>query len=80
MANLKYTFSQWKSVEYTYEGEPEFVDVDPGLGTATVKIGSTVKPEYKGPREKPMNLNNVFTLRRHDGVWKFQEVKTTPKK
>ncbi len=79
-ANLKYTFSQWKSVEYTYEGEPEFVDVDPGLGTATVKIGSTVKPEYKGPREKPMNLNNVFTLRRYDGVWKFQEVKTTPKK
>ncbi len=80
VGSLKYTFSQWKAVEFNYEGEPEFVNLDPGLGTATVKIGSTVKPEYKGPKEKPQNLNNVFTLRRYDGVWKFQDVKSTPKK
>jgi hypothetical protein len=80
VSGLKHAFSQFKSLDYNYEGEPEFVDLDPGLGTATVKVGSTLKPEYKGPKEKPQNLNNLFTLRRHDGVWKFQDVKSTPKK
>jgi serine/threonine protein kinase len=77
--NLSYFFGQVKSLEYKYTTPPEF-DVNPALGQATVKIGSLVTPEYKGPKSPPTKLKNLFTLHRQQGVWTISQLEATPEK
>jgi Protein kinase domain/Divergent InlB B-repeat domain len=76
---LRRAFGQYKSLEYTYTGAPEFIDVDPALGTATVKVGAKLSPVYKGPKEPPQTLTNLFKLVRHDGTWTIRELTYPPK-
>jgi serine/threonine protein kinase len=78
--NLSYTFKQYKSLEYTYTSPPEFVAMNPAMGTATVKVSALVTPEDRGPRSEPMKLNNEFTLTRSDGTWTIADLLVRPAK
>jgi serine/threonine protein kinase len=79
-SNLSYFFKQVKSLEYKYTGPPEFVDLNPALGDATVKIGALVTPENKGPKSDPMKLANTFTLKRQAGNWSIVQHEARPQK
>jgi hypothetical protein len=79
-SNLSYFFKQVKSLEYKYTGAPEFVDLNPALGNATVKVGALVTPENKGPKSDPMKLANTFTLKRQDGNWTIAHLEARPEK
>jgi hypothetical protein len=80
MKGLQNAFSYYKSLEYTYTTPLEYLDVNPPLGAATVKVGALSKPEYKGPKDPPQKLNNLFTLKRTDGTWTIQNLKIEPAK
>jgi hypothetical protein len=77
--SLRNTFRDYRALEYTYTGPPEFVDLDPALGTATVKIVARFAPQYKGPKMAPQTLLNVFTLVRSNDVWTVRAVAVTQK-
>jgi serine/threonine protein kinase len=79
MNGLRNAFRDFKSLEYTYVGEPEFVDLNPALGTATVKAPATFAPVYKGPGSPPQNLINTFELARFDNAWTIKSVKVAQK-
>ena len=79
-SNLSYFFKQVKSLEYKYTGPPEYVDLNPALGDATVKIGALVTPENKGPKSDPMKLANTFTLKRQAGNWTIVQHEARPQK
>jgi hypothetical protein len=76
---LRNAFRDYKSLEYTYVGEPEFVDLDAALGTATVKAPATFAPVYKGPGSPPQNLVNTFELSRFDNAWTIKSVRVVQK-
>jgi hypothetical protein len=76
---LKYAFKDYKSLEYTYTGPPEFLDLNPALGTAIVKVPALSKPEYKGPGSPPQKQVNQFTLKRHDDKWSIAHLAYPPK-
>jgi serine/threonine protein kinase len=76
---LRNAFRDYKSLEYTYVGEPEFLDLNSALGTATVKAPATFAPVYKGPKSPPQNLVNTFELSRFDGNWSIKSVKVAQK-
>jgi len=78
MGGLKYAFSQIKSQEYTY-GALEYVHLDPALGTATVKVPTVMKAQYKAGNTPPQNLVNIFTLKRHDETWSIADLVTRQK-
>jgi len=80
LKGLQSAFSQYKSLEYTYSAPPEYLDLSPPVGTATVKVVALSKPEYKGPKDPPQKLANTFTLKRTDGTWTIQFLKTEPVK
>jgi hypothetical protein len=71
---LENAFSYYKSLEYTYTTPPEYLDLSPPVGTATVKVEALSKPEYKGPKDPPQKLKNLFTLKRTDGTWTIQNL------
>jgi serine/threonine protein kinase len=73
---LKYAFKQYKSLEYTFTADPEFLHVDPALGTATVKRPTLMKPEYKGPGSPPLKHVNTFTLKRENDVWSIVDLRS----
>jgi serine/threonine protein kinase len=79
MNGLKYAFKDYKSLEYTYTGPPEFLELNPALGTAIVKIPTLSKPEYKGPGSPPQKQVNQFTLKRHDDKWSIAQLTYPPK-
>ncbi len=74
---LENAFSYYKSLEYTYTTPLEYLDLSPPVGTATVKVGALSKPEYKGPKDPPQKLSNLFTLKRSDGTWTIQNLSVT---
>ena len=76
MNGLKYAFKDYKSLDYTFTGDPEFMHVDPALGTATVKAPTLLKPEYKVGSSPPQKHVNTFTLKRQDDVWNIVDLKT----
>jgi hypothetical protein len=78
--NLTYFFGQVKSLEYKYTTPPDFVDLNPALGTATVKMNALVTTENKGPKSDPMKLKNLFTLKRQQGIWSIAQLDVTPDK
>jgi hypothetical protein len=75
LKGLQNAFNSYKSVEYTYTTPPEYLDLSPPIGAATVKVGALSKPEYKGPKDPPQKLVNLFTLKRTDGTWTIQNLK-----
>jgi serine/threonine protein kinase len=77
LAGLRRAFNEYKSAEYTYSGDFEFIDLDAALGTATVKVAALLTPQYKGPGFAPQKLVNLFKLARHDGTWTIRELTTT---
>jgi serine/threonine protein kinase len=79
MNGLKYAFKDYKSLEYTYTGPPEFLDLNPALGTAIVKVPAQSKPEYKGPGQPAQKQINQFTLKRHDDTWSIAQLTYPPK-
>ncbi len=79
VSGLRTAFRDVKSLEYTYTGEPEFVDLNPALGTATVKAPARFSPTYKGPKTPPQNLINTFELSRFDGTWTIRSLKVAQK-
>ena len=80
LKGLQNAFNYYKSLEYTYTTPLEYLELSPPLGAATVKVGALSKPEYKGPKDPPQKLNNLFTLKRTDGTWTIQNLKTDPVK
>jgi serine/threonine protein kinase len=80
LKGLQNAFNYYKSLEYTYTTPLEYLDLSPPVGTATVKVGALSKPEYKGPKDPPQKLNNLFTLKRTDGNWTIQALTVTPVK
>lgn len=74
---LDNAFSYYKSLEYTYTTPLEYLDLSPPVGTATVKVGALSKPEYKGPKDPPQKLSNLFTLKRTDSTWTIQNLVVT---
>jgi serine/threonine protein kinase len=76
---LRYAFKDYKSLEYTYTGPPDFIELEPGMGTATVKIPSLAKAEYKGPSSPPQKQINQFSLKRREDVWTITDLKYLPK-
>ena len=76
MSGLKYAFKDYKSLDYTFTGEPKFIDVDPALGTATVEAPTLLKPEYKVGGSPPQKHINTFTLKRQDDVWTIVDLKS----
>ena len=76
---LTYAFKSYKSLEYTYTGAPEYLSLDPALGTAIVKVPALSKAEYKGPGQPPQNQINQFTLKRHDDTWSIAQLTSKPK-
>jgi hypothetical protein len=79
LAGLRRAFNDYKAAEYTYTGEPEFIDLDPALGTATIKVGALLTPQYKGPKSPPQKLLNLFKVARHDGNWTIRELSVQQK-
>ncbi len=73
---LKYAFNYYKSLEYTYTSPHEFLHLDPALGTATIKVPSLSKPEYKGAGDGPQKHVNTFTLKRQDDVWTIVDLRS----
>ncbi len=80
MKGLRTAFSYYKSLEFTYTSPPQFDDVDPPLGTATVKLVALSKPEYKGPKDPPQKLDHLFMLKRTDGTWRIENLVVKPAK
>jgi serine/threonine protein kinase len=74
MKGLQNAFSYYKSLEYTYTTPLDYLDLSPPVGTATVKVGALSKPEFKGPKDPPQKLVNLFTLKRTDGKWTIQNL------
>jgi hypothetical protein len=79
-SSLSYLFKQVKSLEYKYTAAPDYVDLNPALGNATVKVPALVTTENKGPKSDPMKLANTFTLKRHDGNWTITHLEARPEK
>ena len=77
---LKYAFKDYKSLEYSFTGDPEILHVDPALGTATVKAPTLLKPEYKVGGSPPQKQVNTFTLKRQDDVWSIVDLKSAAAK
>lgn len=71
---------QYKKLEYTYTGAPEFVDVDPAAGTATVEVGVKMAFQAQVGGAQPPNEARVrFNLFRRDDNWLVNQVTFLPK-
>jgi hypothetical protein len=77
---LKYAFKEFKSVEYKYTTPPEFVELNPALGQATVKIGALLTAESRGPKSPPQKQKILFTLQRQQGTWSIGQLEASPEK
>jgi serine/threonine protein kinase len=77
---LKYAFKDFKSVEYKYTTPPEFVELNPALGQATVKIGALLTAESRGPKSPPQKQKILFTLQRQQGTWSIAQLEASPEK
>jgi hypothetical protein len=66
---LKRAFDSYNSLKYAFEGPPEFVDVDPSRGVATVKVKTLLTPEAKAGSQKPFRREETFALENRSGVW-----------
>jgi hypothetical protein len=73
---LRYAFKDYKSLEYTFTADPEFLHVDPALGMATVKRPTLSKPEYKGPGSPPLKQVHTFTMKRENDAWNIVDLKS----
>lgn len=66
---------QYKALEYAYTGAPEFVDVDPKAGTATVEVGVKMVFQARVGGSQPPNETKVrFNLFRRDDNWLVNQV------
>jgi serine/threonine protein kinase len=72
---LKRAFDSFRSLKYTFEGPPEFVDVDPSRGVATVKAKVLVAPESKVGSQKPFRREETFSLENRSGIWVIRDNK-----
>jgi hypothetical protein len=73
--SLKRGFDSYKSLKYAFEGPPEFVDVDPSRGVATVKVKTLLTPESKVASQKPYRREETFGLENRSGVWIIRDYK-----
>jgi hypothetical protein len=64
-----------RSFRYTYTAAPEFVSLDPALGTATVKITALQTADDPDPRKQTLTLKLV----RRDGRWMISDLSSSPK-
>ena len=65
-----------KAFRYTYLGPPEFVLLDPALGTATVKISALLTDDDRGPQKHALTVQ----LLRRDGRWTISQLTAVPDK
>ncbi|MPY91463.1 MAG: protein kinase [Luteitalea sp.] len=70
---------QYKALDYAFSGEPEFIDLDPALGSATVKVDARLAPRAVVGSPKPYERTDLFTLERRNGRWIIRAVKFEPK-
>ena len=70
----------FKSLDYQFKGAPEFVELNPALGTATVKARAQLTPESRVGSQKPFEVNNLFLLERRNGTWVIASWKPLPLK
>ena len=70
----------FKSLDYQFKGAPEFVELNPALGTATVKARAQLTPESRVGSQKPFEVNNLFLLERRNGAWVIASWKPLPLK
>lgn len=77
---IRRQFRQYEKLEYTYAGAPEFVDVDPDAGTATVEVGVKLAFKAKVGGDQPPNEARVrFNLFRRDDTWLVNQMTFLPK-
>jgi serine/threonine protein kinase len=74
-AGLKRAFDSYNSLKYAFEAPPEFVDVDPSRGVATVKVKTLLTPEAKAGSQKPFRREETFDLENRSGVWIIRDHK-----
>jgi hypothetical protein len=70
---------QYTSLDYTFSGQPEFIDLDPALGSATVQVDARLAPRARVGSPKPYERTDVFTMERRNGRWIIREFKFEPK-
>ncbi|MPZ20812.1 MAG: protein kinase [Luteitalea sp.] len=67
---------QYTSLDYTFTGQPEFIDLDAALGSGTVKVDARLAPRARvGGSLKPYERTDEFKVERRNGRWIIREFK-----